>query len=408
MIIIIALLLSFTSQIFASDIEVKSLRTYSNDDQTSAPVINYDQNSNASITIEFDINASYSPSLNIVFKFCDKNWRPYENMFLSNQGLNTEYNLWYDDLPVTVKNARYHYKGKFPDKNVTFPFSGKWIYYITDSQDNSIIYGSGRFLVISSKVGLNVNIQKSRMEGTISSNNARDRMFQISAKFVLPDSLFQQYVQQVEIIENQKYSYPVIITRNTNSDTRFYDWDGVNRFTFTAKDVLPENEYRQTNLFDKSKYSPPETYAHFEGIETSNFYKFGKKDLNGGSRLMAFSEDYAQYMQVYFDIRPPEEFKGKIFLTGAFNDWRVMPAYELLPDNGVYDIGVELKRGIYDYQYVTGDVVGNKVENIDWIYLEGNYWETNHNYYVLLYYSNPNKGGYDEIIGFAKIPSGGL
>ena len=66
---------------------------------------------------------------------------------------------------------------------------------------------------------------------------------------------------------------------------------------------------------------------------------------------------------------------------------------------------IPLKRGIYDYQYVTGEITGNTVEDIDWYTLEGNSWETTNFYYVFLYYNDTDLGGYDHIIGYAKIYS---
>ena len=67
------------------------------------------------------------------------------------------------------------------------------------------------------------------------------------------------------------------------------------------------------------------------------------------------------------------------------------------------NFSVQLKRGVYDYQYVTGKIVNDRVENIDWEILEGNFWETENEYYIFLYYQTVEKGGYDKIIGYKKI-----
>jgi hypothetical protein len=64
-----------------------------------------------------------------------------------------------------------------------------------------------------------------------------------------------------------------------------------------------------------------------------------------------------------------------------------------------------LKRGIYDYQYVIGyfDKAKNDVVVLDWIELEGNDWKTGNLYQIVVYYRDPNFGGFDRIIGFKKI-----
>jgi hypothetical protein len=80
----------------------------------------------------------------------------------------------------------------------------------------------------------------------------------------------------------------------------------------------------------------------------------------------------------------------------------------MFDDKGLMNITIQLKRGVYDYQYVTGDVINNKVENIEWEILEGNFWETQNDYFIFLYYRTEEKGGYDKIIGYKKIKSGAL
>ena len=72
---------------------------------------------------------------------------------------------------------------------------------------------------------------------------------------------------------------------------------------------------------------------------------------------------------------------------------------------GLYSKTIVLKRGIYDYQYVIADVINNVIKNDNWLYLEGNTWDTSNVYHVFLYYKDPNYGGYDRIIGYAKVVS---
>jgi len=74
--------------------------------------------------------------------------------------------------------------------------------------------------------------------------------------------------------------------------------------------------------------------------------------------------------------------------------------------DGLYKIGIVLKRGEYDYQYVTGEIKNDNVVNINWLVLEGNFWSTRNEYRVFVFYKEPKKGGYDRIIGYGEIISG--
>jgi len=394
--------------IFAQNIEIKSLRIYSSQDQREFPIIDLSDPAQKEITIEFDVQSQFIPNINIEFRFCDSQWNPYNNAFLTNPMYNTEHNLLFDHLPSTVRGARFHYSGTFPNNNVTFPFSGKWKFYLVDTQNRNLIYGSGKFFVVNPEVKLNVQLSKEGSEGDLPDLAALRRTFAISSGFTLPDSLFPANVMQVEIITNRKSNYPIIIDRNSYTADKFYEWNASNKFSFTARNIRPGNEARQTDTRDIGKYNTPTVNAKFGDIETSNFFTRGRRDFNGGSLLLNYRNENADYMNVVFKLRPPENIKSPIFLVGSFNDWTVLPEYEMYDDNGLMNIPVRLKRGVYDYQYVTGDLINNSIENIDWEILEGNFWETQNEYSIFLFYRTEEKGGYDKIIGYKKIKSGAL
>ena len=387
------------TNLYSQKIEIKSLKAFT-DNETEFPVV-----INGKLNIEFDIKSDYEPNLIIVFRFCDRSWHPYQNIFLLNYGKNIEYNLNFDLLPFTVQDARYHYSGFFPNKNnyVAFPFSGKWMFYITDSQDTSKVYASGKFYSIKSGVILDVSKKNEVLEDKVYSPPVLAKIFNLTTRFNLPEEFYPSFVDHVEIIENQKIYYPIIVNRNFNTNTRQYYWDGYREFSFTARDIRPGNEYRQTDLRNYNIFNKKDVPAQFEGMEYSRFYKEGEKDLNGGSLYLFYQNDYADYLNVTFKIRPPDYSFQNIFLVGAFNHWRILPEYQMTNELGVFSKTVPLKRGIYDYQYVAADIINNKIENADWLVLEGNFWETSNVYYIFLYYNDQNYGGYDRIIGYQKI-----
>ncbi len=181
--------------------------------------------------------------------------------------------------------------------------------------------------------------------------------------------------------------------------------DGDRKISFIIRDIHPGNEYRRTDLRDINRFNSKNVQAQFDGIEYSRFFKPGRRDLNGGYLLTDFRNEFADYLDVKFSIRPPFEVFQSIFLVGAFNDWKLLPEFEMENIGGVYSKTIELKRGAYDYQYVAADVINNRIKNEDWIVLEGNFWETENLYHIFIYYNDPNYGGYDRIIGYRLILS---
>ncbi len=402
---VLFLSLFFSKEINAQNLTIKSLKVYSGDDQTAFPIILPNGEGPKDITIEFDIQSQNIPNLKIVFKYCDQNWNPTNNIFLLNTGNDVSNNLEFEKLPTLVQDADYHFSGKFPNsrKGVSFPFSGKWKFFITDFYDTSKVFASGKFFVVYNEVPLNVTKKNEQLEDKTYFPKDLANIFNITTEFNLPQQMYPDYVDHVEIIENHKIDFPIIVDRKFNSNTRQYYWDANRNFRFTARDIRPGNEYRQVDLRNYNKYNSKNVQAQFNGIEYSRFFKEGPPDLNGGSILLNYKDKNADYLNVTFSIRIPSEVSGDVFLTGAFNNWELSKSYRMENRGGVYKLTIPLKRGIYDYQYVLADFINNKIENADWYVLEGNSWETSNVYEVFLYYKDPNYGGYDKIIGYQKI-----
>jgi hypothetical protein len=380
--------------------KVKSLQVYSGDDAASFPIIFNSDGASGNITIEFDVQSNSYPELSLYFRFCDRHWNPVENLFLFNRGNEVVPFLDLVRLPVTITETQYHFKGSFPDNNgyITFPYSGKWMFFVTAINDTSMVYAKGRFVVAENIVDLKIKTETEIRSDKYYSPSDLAKAFIFSINFSLPFEFFPQNVTSAEVIENQKIFYPTVIEKNQkNSLSEFY-WDGNRNFTFVAKGITPGNEYRQANLKQYTNFNLKEVYAQRDRIETSRFYKRGGKDLNGGFVLTDFMDVYSDYLNVRFTIRPPEPFNSDIYLSGSFNNWTIDDDYKLTNSDGLFTLTIPLKRGIYDYLYVTR--IGN---NIDWNFLEGNLFETSHIYRVFIFYKDPSFGGYDRIIGYSTI-----
>src|ERR1035437_597607 len=137
-------LLTFLPYHSYSQVKIKSLRYYPYGEETALPVIVSGNDIASGLVIEFDLDTKFVPDLDIVFRFCDRNWKPMNNVFLSNYGQSISYNIDFSNLPSSVLNAAYHYKGVFPDQKgyVSFPYSGKYMFFVTDAMDTSVVYAS--------------------------------------------------------------------------------------------------------------------------------------------------------------------------------------------------------------------------------------------------------------------------
>ena len=383
--------------------EVKSLNTYTTDNQTSLPVLD----GGNKLVIDFDVDGEFIPNMNIVFRFCDYGWTPTKNLFLLNQQYSTVYFLEFEELPImAVDDARYHHRSTYPDDRdqVNFPFSGKWRFYLTDTQDSSIVYATGKFYVVNNEINIGVKLKRDELEDKSYWPVELAKSINITTDFYLPNEFYPSFVDRIEIIENQKIYDPIIVDRKTNTLFRFYKFDANRSFIFTARDIPAGNEFRQVDLRDHNLFIGKDVRAQLDGLEYSRFFLNPlKKDLNGGKRYSDPQDEFSTYLNVTFSISPPEKIYNDVFLAGAFNNWRLSLDYRMKEASGVYSITIPLKRGIYDYQYVVADVVNNEIVNPDWLMLEGNTWLNSKEYDVFLYYNEQDKGGYERIIGYKRI-----
>lgn len=406
LILSVSVFLLIYSNVFPQDIKIKSLKYYPGDSETAFPVLIQGEGPGY-ISIDFDIDSKHQPDLSIVFRFCDRNWNPYENAFLINFGKNIAPNLNLSTLPTTVERAKYHFHGKYPDGNryVSFPFSGNWMFFITDAQDTSKIYGYGKFYVVQNEIAVHDTLKNQVLESNNYFPTELGKVYSIATSFMVGDKLFPGFVSAVYIIENHKIDYPVIIDKSFNTNTRQYYSDGDRGFRFIASDIRPGNEYRQVDLRNINKYNSVNVRAQFDGLEYSRFFKEGRRDLDGGSIIDNFKNQNSTYLNVNFSVRPPDKVYGEVFLVGAFNNWKLSSDYLMDYNGGVFSKTIELKRGIYDYQYVVAEINNGSIENPDWYILEGNSYDTVNEYSVFVYYTDQNYGGYDKIIGYNKIMS---
>ncbi|KAF0152138.1 MAG: hypothetical protein FD143_1355 [Ignavibacteria bacterium] len=394
--------------ILRAEIEIKSLRVYIGSNETSFPVIDFASSDEKTITIDFDVQTTSYPNLIIQFKFCDSNWQPYENQFLQNPLYNTEYNLWLDKIPNGIKGARFHYTGSFPNNNVQFPFSGKWMFFITDSHNKNLVYAAQKFFVVLPGIKLNVQVTRETMQGSFGDKANLGRTLAIKTSFTLPDSLFPSNVRKIEIVKNRMITSPIVIDRNVNNQERYYEWDAARKFSFVARQLRPGNEYRQIDTRSITNYPTETVDARFGEHDQSDLFTKRKRDFNGSSLLLNYRNPNADYQNVVFKLKAPENVTKPIFLVGSFNDWKLLPEFEMYDDKGMMNFSISLKRGVHAYQYVAANINGNRIANADWEILEGNFFETENEYFIFLYYESPEKGGYNKIIGYEKIRTGAL
>lgn len=135
-------------------------------------------------------------------------------------------------------------------------------------------------------------------------------------------------------------------------------------------------------------------------------------DLNGGyfvetQDFSASSESAtkADYVDVVFTLaqkRPREN--EDVYIYGALTDWKIDERFkmEYNPTRQMYETTVQLKQGFYNYIYVTTPT--GKKDSYNTAALEGDWYEAQNEYTVLVYY-RPFGSRFDRVIGVGKYVS---
>jgi hypothetical protein len=138
-----------------------------------------------------------------------------------------------------------------------------------------------------------------------------------------------------------------------------------------------------------------------EARANSNYYNW--QDINGNfvvRKLFAEnSEIEADYSWIYFSLSAPNfrSSDGSVYVTGMFNNYALTPEnkMEFNSEKGVYEKAILIKQGFTNYEYVTvqpnGSIDSEKA-------IEGNFFQTENEYTVLVYYKE-NTDRYVRVIG---------
>ena len=112
------------------------------------------------------------------------------------------------------------------------------------------------------------------------------------------------------------------------------------------------------------------------------------------------------YATTWFRYFTPDKlaFADKdIYLFGELTNYELSDANKMIfnTETGMYENKQMLKQGLYDYIYVTKD---KRTKQVSTDFTEGNWWETENNYIILVYYRTLG-GRADELVGLTQVNS---
>jgi hypothetical protein len=385
---------------------IKTVQFHESSWQYAAPIIGL--NKGEQLSLDFDDFDANKKQYTISFVHCNADWTPSNLM----QG---EYLAGYYD--VNILNYTYsmntyqkyvHYSLVFPQAGLQFTKSGNYVMYVylDGNRDNVII--SRRFLVYDEKVQMAATIRqtpgedqfkKQQLDFTLTGvNYEMTNPYRDLTVVLVQNNRWDDAVRDIQptFVNGTQlvYSLDSKSSFNGGNEFRYFDFRSLRFLTervknITRDDNLKYHVFLQTDLMRSNK-----PYLFYNDLNGS--YQIRNSDVQGDTNTIC---DYA-YVD-FFLSSPTPAASGNMYVMGKLTDWR-MNRNSKMTYNAVregYEARLYLKQGYYNYMYVQSTDGKKGGDNS---ITEGNFWDTENDYYILVYH---RKFGtyYDQLIGYRKL-----
>jgi hypothetical protein len=333
---------------------------------------------------------------------CDYDWKPSQlaiNEYLL--GLDNQRIIDYENSFNTLQLYS-HYRLNFPNQFTRgFKVSGNYIIKILND-DREIIF-SRKFVLYEDIIAVPLQIKNPRDVKDLDKKHNLD--FTIKAG----EFMFQDPIKNVRVLLLQNGIWHTAIKNikpmfTVGSDL-IYRYDKETQFWAGNEFLFYENKDIRNAINNvlkiESKGGTYNTYLMTNEARANKIYTFAP-DANGNFVVRnintALPATEADYSWVYFSLSAPAYFgKESIYVTGMFNNYSLIEEYkmEFNPKTQLYEKAIIIKQGFTNFQYTLADDKG-KVNFKDAI--DGNFFQTENNYTVLVYY-RANNERFDRVIG---------
>lgn len=332
---------------------------------------------------------------------CDYDWKPSQlsiNEYLN--GFNDQRIIDYTNS-LNCLQIYSHYRVSFPNKFTQLKVSGNYIISILN-EDREVVF-SRKFVVYESLVTVPLQVKRAR--------NVNDVNFKHNMDFAVKSGTinFQSPLKNVKVMILQNGRLNTAITNikpmYTLGNDLIYKYDGETQFWAGNEFLYFENKNIRaaTNTIAKVDTNTGlyGCYLYTNNARGNQPYTYWP-DKNGNFFInnvnSTVPETEADYAWIYLSLSAPAFFENKsIYINGMFNNYALTDEYKMdyNEKKGIYEKAIMVKQGFTNYCYTVADATG-KVDDANAI--DGNFYQTENDYMVIVYYRENNQR-YDRVIG---------
>jgi hypothetical protein len=306
----------------------------------------------------------------------------------------------------------YHYEFSFPNAQARPTQSGNYILKVFKNDNSNELVFTRRFFVTEDAVSMAATVQEP-FDAQISKTHQKIQLV-LDVKKI---PFFQTDQIKATIIQNYRYNDALTLAVPNFIRGNLLEYNSEDQFIFPAgKEArwldIQNLRLRSDRIADINSKEKTTIITVKPDLSRASIAYYTFNDLNGGFMISNTeslqSENQNDYATVNFTYMPKDKisFMGqKLYLAGALTNNILNKEAEMIfdPALGYYKKSLLLKQGYYSYNYILRDKEGSNPMN-DFTETEGNHWETENNYSIMVYYRPPG-ARYDHIIGFSTINS---
>lgn len=388
---------------------IRSVKLHLAGNQLAYPIIRL--NTNDQLELHFDDMDADVKYYAYTFELYNADWTPAPvSQFDYMKGftmvrINTYRNSSIALTPYT------HYMATLPDRNTYPTRAGNYLLKVYLNGDTKRLVFSKRFLVVDNRLNVTGNIVQPYNPSVFKTH--QKVQFWVNAQPLKPNNVFQQI--KVVILQNHRWDNAIYGLQPTFNRQLVLEYNTENEGLFPG-----QREWRwvnltslrmQTDRIDSGVYTNrgQTLYLKAEGERASFQYRY-YRDANGMYSLSNIENNnpywQGDYATVCFRYQTPSGQpypNADVYLFGELTNYQLNESTRLKYNTatGYYETQQLLKQGYYDYIYVTRD---RKTGVVSTVVTEGNYWETENDYTILVYY-RPLGGRSDELVGITRLNS---
>lgn len=383
---------------------IHTVRFHPYGDQESMAI--YKLNSTDRVELHFDDMETRVKSYYYTYQLCNYNWQPVNvSPFDFIKGFTQQRITGYRFSSIAY--TRYiHYQAILPEANSLPTRSGNYLVKVFLDGDTSKLVFTKALLVLDSKASIAAQVVQPFTPDKYKTH--QHIKFTVNIDGVNTSNASQQI--KVVVLQNNRWDnaqgnvLPTFIRNNS------IEYSNENTFVFSGGKEWRWLDLRSFRLLservDSANTKRTDIYVKPDIDRSSQQYIY-YGDLDGNYLVTTYESinPYWQgdYANIHFKYVPPAQtayIDKDLYLIGQLTGYQLNENNKMHfnTEKGLYENTQYLKQGYYSYGYTLVD----KSDALKRKDMEGNYWETENSYTILVYYKSFMDQS-DQLIGVAKI-----